>query len=75
MLAPVCDDPAMVEYGNGIGQVSGQGGGGGGQLDLGASIGNFVTDSAHTFQSLPLAGQIAVVVIFLVGLVVLRRAF
>jgi hypothetical protein len=72
----MCDDPAMVEYGNGVGQVSGQsGGGGGGPLDVGASIGQFVSDTAHTIQTLPLAGQIAVVVIFLVGLVILRRAF
>ena len=52
-LVPGCDDARMVEYGNGVGQVSGQGGGGGlggGPVDLGARVSGFVQDSdGHDF--------------------------
>jgi hypothetical protein len=68
----------MVEYGNGVGQVAGRSGGGGtgGQsMDVGASLGQFVTDSAHTISTLPPAALLAGVVLILVGLIMLRRAF
>jgi len=65
----------MVEYGNGVGQVAGRNGGGGGQLDVGASIGQFVGDSVHTLSTLPPAELLAIVVIVFLGLVFLRRAF
>ena len=69
----------MVEYGNGIGQVAGKAGGGagpGGQsVDMGASIGHFVTNSMHTLSAMPPAYLLAGFVIIVVGLIVLRRAF
>ena len=65
----------MVEYGNGVGQVAGRNGGGSGQLDVGASIGQFVGDSVHTLSTLPPAELLAIVVIVFLGLVFLRRAF
>ena len=68
----------MVEYGNGIGQVAGQagGGGGGGQnVDVGASVGRALTDSVHTISTLPPTTLAAGLVIVVVALLVLRRAF
>jgi hypothetical protein len=67
----------MVEYGNGVGQVSGQAGGGagGGQADVGAALGQWVTDSVHTISTLPPTTLVAVIVIVFLGLMVLRRAF
>jgi len=69
----------MVEYGNGVGQVAGRsggGGGGGGQsLDVGAQLSQFVTDSAHTISTMPPAALVAGVVLILIGLMMLRRAF
>ena len=66
----------MIEYGNGVGQATGQAGGGnGGQLDWGVSIGRFLGDSAHTVSTLPPLTLVAIVAIIVVGLVVLRRVF
>lgn len=66
----------MVEYGNGVGQVAGNAGGGGGRVvDLGASIGQFVNDSAHTVSTMPPAALLACVVIVVVGLLLVKRAF
>ncbi len=69
----------MVEYGNGIGQVAGQATGGGSHasqsVDVGAQLGRLVTDSVHTISTLPPSVLAAGVVLVIVGLVVLRRAF
>jgi hypothetical protein len=68
----------MVEYGNGVGQVAGRAGGsgGGGQtVDMGASVSQFITNSAHTISTMPPAYLIAGVVIIFLGLIMLRRAF
>ena len=68
----------MLEYGNGVGQVAGRSGGGGtgGQsLDVGAQLSQFVTDSAHTISTMPPAALVAGVVLILIGLMMLRRAF
>ena len=68
----------MVEYGNGVGEVAGRatGGGSGGQtMDVGASLSNFVTTSAHTISTMPPAALLAGVVLIFVGLILLRRAF
>jgi hypothetical protein len=51
----------MVEYGNGIsqgaGQVSGShGGGGGGNVDLGAQLGSWVSSAQHTVSTMPASG-------------------
>lgn len=68
----------MVEYGNGVGGVAGQVGGGtqpGRSIDLGASAGQFVSDTVQTLSALPPAALILLVVVVFVGLVALRRAF
>ena len=68
----------MLEYGNGVGQGAGQAGGGssGGQsLDVGASMGQFVTDSVNTLSTMPPATLLAGLVVIVVGLIVLKRAF
>jgi hypothetical protein len=69
----------MVEYGNGVGQVAGQVGGGSGgagqSLDVGASVGQFVTNSMQTLSTMPPAYLLAGFVIVVLGLIILRRAF
>jgi hypothetical protein len=70
----------MVEYGNGVGGVAGQVAGGrtagGGPVDLGASLGQFMTNSVHTFSTLPAAEQVVLALVVVIGLLfVLRRAF
>ena len=68
----------MVEYGNGVGQVAGRAGGGsggGGSTDVGASLGQFVNNSAHTISTMPPAALLAGVVIIFLGLMVLKRVF
>jgi hypothetical protein len=65
----------MVEYGNGVGQIGGQAGRGGGQADVGAALGQFLTDSVHTVSTLPPTTLVAIIVIAFLGLVFLRRAF
>lgn len=73
-----CDDPRMVEYGNGVGQVSGQGGGnpfGSGPTDIGARVTNAIGDTVQTVLALPVGMQLLLLAAVIVGLVVLRRAF
>jgi uncharacterized membrane-anchored protein len=68
----------MVEYGNGISQGAGQAGGGhavGRTVDVGTSVGQFVTDSVHTVSTMPPAMLFAGVVAIIVGLFLLKRAF
>lgn len=70
----------MVEYGNGVSQVAGKvgggsGGGGGQSVDVGASVSQFVTNSAHTLSTMPPAYLVAGLVIIFLGLIMLRRAF
>ncbi|TMD28397.1 MAG: hypothetical protein E6I94_08420 [Chloroflexi bacterium] len=66
----------MIEYGNGVGQATGQAGGSnGGQLDWGASIGQFLNDSAHTVSTLPPLTLAVIVVVLVLGLIALRRVF
>lgn len=78
----------MVEYGNGIGQVSGQagraggggavGGGGtvgGGPNDLGAAAADFVSDSVERLMALPPETLVLMLVVAVVGFVFLKRAF
>jgi len=69
----------MVEYGNGVGQVAGKVGGssssGGGTVDMGASVSQFVTNSMHTVSTMPPAYLLAGLVVIVVGLIMLRRAF
>jgi hypothetical protein len=67
----------MLEYGNGVGQVAGRAGGGGDgrSVDVGASLGQFVNDSAHTISTMPPAALLAGLVVVVLGLVMLRRVF
>jgi hypothetical protein len=73
----------VVEYGGGIshgpaGQVSGGGGGGGadlGQPDVFASISHTANDLIHQITSLPPEVLAIGIVVFFVGLIVLKRAF
>jgi len=66
----------VIEYGNGVGQATGQAGGSnGGQLDWGASIGQFLNDSAHTVSTLPPLTLAVIVVVLVLGLIALRRVF
>ena len=68
----------MVEYGNGVGEVAGRAGGGsggGGSTDIGASLGQFVNDSAHTISTMPPAALLAGIVVIFLGLMMLKRVF
>jgi len=68
----------MVEYGNGVSQGAGQVGGGhaaGQSVDVGSSVGQWVTDSVHTVSTMPPAALLAAVVIVFIGLMLLKRAF
>ena len=69
----------MVEYGNGVSQVAGKAGGGSGgtgqSVDVGASVAQLVNNSMHTLSTMPPAYLLIGVVIFVLGLIVLRRAF
>jgi len=69
----------MVEYGNGVGQVARHVGGGahpaGQSIDVGASVGQFVTNGVHTLSTMPPAYLLAGFVIVVLGLLMLRRAF
>jgi hypothetical protein len=70
----------MAEYGNGVSGVAGQvagttGGPGGRTIDVGASAGQFISDSVATLSALPPAALLALGVAVLVGLVMLRKAF
>ena len=73
----------MVEYGGGIshgpaGQVGGGGAGAppaGGHVDFFASISHTVNDVTHTILAQPPEVLAIGIVVFFLGLIVLRRAF
>jgi hypothetical protein len=73
----------MVEYGGGIqngpaGQVGGGGGGGpdfGSTPDLFTSAGNVLNDAVNMVTSAPPEMLVLGIVIFFLGLIVLKRAF
>jgi hypothetical protein len=68
----------MLEYGNGVGQGAGRvtgGGGSGGSSDMTVQIGRAVNDSIHTLSTLPPAALFGLVVLIVIGLWALRRAF
>jgi hypothetical protein len=68
----------MLEYGNGVGQVAGKatgGSGGGTSTDVGATLSQFVTDSAHTIQTTPPGILLLGLVVIVVGLMMLKRVF
>ena len=68
----------MLEYGNGVGEVAGKAAGGSGRsasMDIGASLSQFVTDSAHTIQTTPPGILLLGLVVIVVGLMMLKRVF
>ena len=71
----------MVEYGGGINNgPAGQVGGGGGGQELGnpdvfARIGNVINDTTNMIAAWPPEMLVAAIVIFFVGLIILKRAF
>ncbi len=73
----------MVEYGGGInngpaGQVGGGGGGApqfGTDVDFFASVGNVINNASAYVSSLPFEVLVARIVVFFIGLIVLKRAF
>jgi hypothetical protein len=67
----------MIEYGNGVGEVAGQAGGGSGgaSMDVGASLSQFVTDSVHTISTTPPGILALAFVVIVVGLMMLKRVF
>ncbi len=67
----------MVEYGQGIGQVSGQGGSGGqgGGGDVGAAAADFVSGAVDRVAALPPEGLLLLALAILAGLFLLKRAF
>ena len=68
---------AMVEYGNGVSQVSGQAGGsaGGQSVDVGANLGNMITSTVHQISALPPHILVLGAIAILFGLLILKRAF
>jgi hypothetical protein len=64
----------MVEYGNGVANGTGVSGGGGGG-DAGAAFGQWVGDTVNNIAALPPSTLAIAVVVLIVGLVILRRAF
>jgi hypothetical protein len=79
-----CDDPHMVEYGGAInngpaGQVAGSSGANaphfGSSTDLFTSVGNLFNDATNWVASLPFEVQVAGIIVFFLGLIVLKRAF
>ena len=75
----------MVEYGNGVGEVSGRAGGAGsgsggsvidgvGRTDLADQVGTFVTNTIDNVLALPPEMLILLAIAVLAGLVLVRRA-
>lgn len=69
----------MVEYGGGIehgpaGQVGGSPPLGGGSVDLGASVGDFVGNAIHAVSTMEPGVLLLWIVGIFLGLVILRRA-
>jgi hypothetical protein len=67
----------MVEYGNGVGQTTGVAGGshGGGTMDAGAAVGQFITDTVNNISALPPTTLFLGIVVIVVGFILLKRAF
>ena len=66
----------MVEYGNGVSQGAGHvggGGGGGGSVDVGAAVGDWISNAGHTIATMPPAELAVLIVAVLAGLFLLRR--
>jgi hypothetical protein len=66
----------MVEYGNGVGQTTGVAGGshGGGTMDAGAAVGQFITDTVNHISALPPTTLFLGILVIVVGFIILKRA-
>jgi hypothetical protein len=66
----------MVEYGNGVGQTTGVAGGshGGGTMDAGAAVGQFITDTVNNISALPPTTLFLGILVIVVGFIILKRA-
>jgi hypothetical protein len=66
----------MVEYGNGVSQATGHGGGSGGAGggDVGAAIGQFFGDAVDTVSTTPPEILVLWAIVILAGLFILKRA-
>jgi len=68
----------MVEYGNGVGTATGVAGGGshgGGSMDAGAAVGQFISDAVNNISALPPTTIFLGIVAIIVGFIILKRAF
>jgi hypothetical protein len=68
----------MLEYGNGVGEVAGKAAGGSAghaSTDVGASLSQFVSDSAHTLSTTPPGILLLGLVVIVVGLMMFKRVF
>jgi hypothetical protein len=67
----------MFEYGSGVGEVAGQSGGGSGgaSMDIGASLGQMVTDASNTISTTPPGILLLGLVLVVVGFMMLKRVF
>jgi len=65
----------MVEYGNGVSQGAGGAGGagGGGSVDVGAAIGDWVSNAGHTISTMPPAELAVLIVAIIAGLFLVKR--
>lgn len=66
----------MVEYGNGVSQGAGGvsgGQSGGGSVDVGAAIGDWISNAGHTISSMPPAELVVLVVAVVAGLFLIKR--
>ncbi|MFL5777660.1 MAG: hypothetical protein ACJ761_01840 [Chloroflexota bacterium] len=70
----------MFEYGKAVGEGAGRansagGGGAPHPMDAGAAAMDFVNDSVHTISALPPGVLVAGFIVFVLGLIILKRAF
>ena len=67
----------MVEYGHGVGQATGAGGGspGGQATDAGAAIGQMINDAVQAVSTAPPEMLVLGLVVLILGLIILKRAF
>ena len=66
----------MAEYGQTVGHTSGAvagGSGGGGSVDVGAAVSNWVNDASHTISTMPTWELAILIVAVIAGLFLVRR--
>jgi hypothetical protein len=68
----------MLEYGSGVNEGAGRvssGAGRGQSVDVGENVGQMITDSIDTLSAMPPAVLLAGLVVIVLGLMFLKRAF